>query len=413
VNFHQETLPNGVTVLAECSEHAVSTALGFFVRTGARDEAPQLAGVSHFLEHMAFKGTEERTGDDINRMFDEIGAKYNAYTTEEHTVYHAVVLPEYVAQTIDLLGDLLRPTLRDDDFGMEKKVILEEIGMYADSPTWTAYERAMRLHFTDHPLGNSVLGTKETVGALSPTDMRSYLDANYSPDNVIVAATGKVDWPRFRDLISTKCGGWTPRTRPRQVPRSYKSASGELIVADRFVQECALLMAPAPAADSPLRAAADVLASILGDDTGSRFHWALAEPGKVDSIEFGFHEYEGVGAFMLTATCNPELVEENLSTVRKILNEVVQNGVTAQEVDQARNKIAARTVLAAERPRNRLGPLGYNWSYRREYRTVDAELGELKAITPKQVQAVLAEFPPTPTTTVCLGPLKKVTGLDS
>ena len=130
--LHQAVLPNGLEVLAECSPHALSSAIGFFVRTGSRDETPELAGVSHFLEHMAFKGSQRRSADDVNREFDDIGAKYNAYTTEEHTVFHAAVLPEYLDRAVDLLADLLRPTLREDDFSMEKKVILEEIGMYAE-----------------------------------------------------------------------------------------------------------------------------------------------------------------------------------------------------------------------------------------------------------------------------------------
>src|SRR5271155_4315444 len=132
--FHSHKLANGLQVIGESSPSARSAALGFFVRTGSRDETPEVSGVSHFLEHMVFKGTPHRTADQVNREFDRIGADYNAFTSEENTVFHAAVLPEYLPRAIDILADILRPSLRAEDFDTEKKVIIEEIGMYDDQP---------------------------------------------------------------------------------------------------------------------------------------------------------------------------------------------------------------------------------------------------------------------------------------
>src|SRR5687768_10605119 len=167
MTFHQHTLPNGLQLIGETSPAAKSVALGFFVRTGARDETPDVSGVTHFLEHMVFKGTPRRTALDVNRDFDRIGANYNAFTSEENTVFYAAILPEYLPQAADVLADILRPSLRTEDFDMEKKVIIEEIGMYDDQPMWSAYDRARKLYFAQHPLGNSVLGTAETITALT------------------------------------------------------------------------------------------------------------------------------------------------------------------------------------------------------------------------------------------------------
>ncbi len=136
--FHSQTLPNGLQIIAETSPSARSMAIGFFVRTGSRDETAEVSGVSHFLEHMVFKGTPRRSALDVNREFDRIGAHYNAFTSEENTVFYAAILPEYVAQAVDVLSDILRPSLRGDDFDMEKNVIIEEIGMYEDQPMWSA-----------------------------------------------------------------------------------------------------------------------------------------------------------------------------------------------------------------------------------------------------------------------------------
>src|SRR6266516_1420434 len=147
MTFHQHTLPNGLQLIGETSPSAKSVAVGFFVRTGARDEAPDESGVTHFLEHMVFKGTPRRTALDVNRDFDRIGARYNAFTSEENTVLYAAILPEYMPQAVDILADIRRPSLRGDDFDMEKNVIIEEIGMYEAQPMWSAYDHAKRVYF--------------------------------------------------------------------------------------------------------------------------------------------------------------------------------------------------------------------------------------------------------------------------
>src|SRR5437764_12575694 len=146
-------------------------ALGFFVRTGSRDETSEVSGVSHFLEHMIFKGTPRRSALDVNRDFDRIGAHYNAFTSEENTVFYAAILPEYLPEAVDILADILRPSLRGQDFELEKNVIIEEIGMYDDQPMWSAYDQAKRSFFAEHPLANSILGTADSIRALARDQM--------------------------------------------------------------------------------------------------------------------------------------------------------------------------------------------------------------------------------------------------
>src|SRR6202790_5178128 len=186
--FHSHKLPNGLQIVGETSPSARSVALGFFVRTGARDESDEVSGVTHFLEHMVFKGTPRRTALDVNRDFDRIGAHYNAFTSEENTVFYAAILPEYLPQAVDILADILRPTLRDDDFDMEKNVIIEEIGMYEDQPMWSAYDAAKKLYFHDHALGNSILGTADSIRALKRDQMHAYFQRRYVPGNIAVVA---------------------------------------------------------------------------------------------------------------------------------------------------------------------------------------------------------------------------------
>ena len=215
-------MPNGLEIVAECNGAAYSTAMGFFVKTGSRDETDDVAGVSHFLEHMVFKGTPTRSADDVNREFDEMGADYNAYTNEENTVFYAAVLPEYQDRAVELLADILRPALREDDFDTEKKVILEEIQMYEDQPPFGADDKCRAAYFGPHPLGQSVLGTAESVAALTAEAMRDYFRRRYSPGNIVLAAAGRVDFDALvaagravlRRLGTASAGARSSRPRP-------------------------------------------------------------------------------------------------------------------------------------------------------------------------------------------------------
>ncbi|MEO2091533.1 MAG: pitrilysin family protein, partial [Gemmataceae bacterium] len=157
--FHTHRLPTGLQLIGETLPSSRSASVGFFVRTGSRDEHAAESGVSHFLEHMVFKGTPRRTALDVNRDFDRIGANYNAYTSEENTVYYAAVLPEYLPQAVDILADILRPSLRVEAFATEKQVILEEIKMYEDRPDQMADEYLSSLIFHDDTLGRPIIGS--------------------------------------------------------------------------------------------------------------------------------------------------------------------------------------------------------------------------------------------------------------
>src|SRR5712692_3447785 len=228
--FHKQSLKNGLQIIGETNPSARSVALGFFVRTGSRDETSPVSGVTHFLEHMVFKGTPHRTALDVNRDFDKIGAHYNAYTSEENTVFYAAILPEYLPQAVDILADILRPSLRVEDFDMEKNVIIEEIGMYEDQPMWSAYDHAKRIYFADHPLGNSILGTPESIRALRRDQMHAYFERRYVAPNITVVAAGNLDWPRFVALVEEHCTGWSQGSAGRQGVRETRGSEAFQVI---------------------------------------------------------------------------------------------------------------------------------------------------------------------------------------
>jgi predicted Zn-dependent peptidase len=380
-------------------------AVGFFVRTGARDETPEINGVSHFLEHMVFKGSERRNAFDVNREFDEIGARYNAFTSEENTVFWGAVLPEYLTKLVDLLSDMLRPTLRSEDFDLEKKVILEEIGMYQDQPMWCAYEGIMREHFGSNPLGNSVLGSCESVGGLSRVQMKEYFDKRYVTGNLLVGVAGHFDWNRFVELVSGACTNWPTGPRTRHVLPAPGTGGFRVLTQKKIQQEHILLMASAPSAESADRFGADVLASAVGDGTGSRLFWELVDPGLAETAELDYHEFQGTGTFMTYVCCEPDNVSECMQRIRKIYGQVTAENISADELQQVKNKAASRIVLRSERPMGRLLPLGFNWVYRQEYRTVDDDLATLGAVQLQDLARVLSMHPLDRITTVAIGPM--------
>ena len=409
MKFRHETLDNGLEVVAECNDAAYSMGVGFFVRTGARDETDEVAGVSHFLEHMVFKGTPRRSAEAVNRDFDEIGAHYNAFTSEENTVYYASVLPEYQEPSIDLLADIMRPSLRGEDFDMEKKVIIEEIQMYADQPPFGMDDHIKALHFGRHPLARSVLGTVDTIGALTVDQMRGYFESRYSPGNVFVAAAGKVDFDALVKQVAARCGHWTVQTAPRDTPRADSAVAFECIERESSTQQYILQLADGPASEDADRYAAKLLATIIGDDSGSRLYWELVDPGLVETASLGHYEYQGLGMLFTWLSCAPEDAAENFARLQAIYRLAEVKGFSPEELRQARSKVKARVVLGSERPRNRLFNVGGNWMQRREYRSVASDLATLDGVTLYDLHAELAKYPLSRASTVTIGPLKEFT----
>jgi predicted Zn-dependent peptidase len=292
---------------------------------------------------------------------------------------------------------------------MEKNVIIEEIGMYEDQPTWSAYDHAKRAYFADHPLGNSVLGSVASIRGLSRDQMHGYFQRRYVAPNITVVAAGNLDFGRLVGLAEEACGSWNGGPAGRENIRDTAgSGSFEVMTKDKVTQEHVILIAPGPAANDPLRHAADTLALAIGDDSGSRLYWALVDPGLADSADCSFHEYEGTGSFYTSFSCDPSRAEECLSLVRGVLAAVRRDGITLEELQQAKSKILSRVVRGSERPMGRMQALGMSWTYLGQYRSVDDELKAFEAVDLKAIRAVLDRYPIDQTSTLALGPIKQM-----
>jgi predicted Zn-dependent peptidase len=405
LEFREHTLANGLEIACECNDQAYSTALAFLVKTGARDEPEGIAGVSHFLEHMAFKGTRTRTAESVNREFDEMGADYNAFTAEEATVYYAAVLPEFQDRAVELLADLLRPTLPPHEFDSEKQVIIEEILMHEDHPPFGAEEKCKAAHFGTHPLARSVLGTVESITGLDVEAMREYLDRRYTPGNIALVGTGRIDFDALVSAAGRYCGSWEPGKAGRTQEPARSGADFVALRKETAAQQYVVQMADGPSATDADRYAAGLLTTVLGDETGSRLFWDLVDPGLAEQAGLSHVEYGDAGLYVTHMSCAPERAADNLRRILDLLREAESEGVTEEELRQAKSKLSSRVVLSAERPSNRLSAVGTEWVLRRQYRSVRDVLDELAAVTPDDVSRVLARFPLSRATTVTIGPV--------
>jgi predicted Zn-dependent peptidase len=404
--FRHHTLDNGLEIVAEFNPDAYSSAYAFFVRTGSRDESEEISGVSHFLEHMVFKGSAKRTAEQVNRDLDDLSVDSNAGTGEEKTVYYATTLPDDQEKIVELLSDMMRPLLRQEDFDVEKKVILEEIAKYDDQPPYLADDKCRAAFFGDHPLGKSVLGTTESVGGLRREQMLAYFEQRYSPRNMVLAAAGNVDFDALVRHAQSHCGHWQAFDAPRQLAPVQPRSNFKVVHKPLAVQEYVVQLAAAPSTTDDDRYAARVLATIVGDESGSRLFWELVDTGQAESAAIGTQEYQGAGVFLTWLSCLPDLAEDNLRRIGDIVRAVEADGVTEEELAQAKNKLCAHFVLHSERPTNRLFSVGNAWIQRRQYKTVREAVDIYRAVTIDDINRVIKKYPLSKTATVAIGPLK-------
>ena len=393
LTFQKTTLDNGLTIIGEHNPQAQSFAAGYFVKTGSRDETQEVAGVSHFLEHMMFKGTPRRSPADINREFDELGANYNAYTSDERTVYYGAVLPERGPKLLDLLSDMMRPALRQEDFDLEKNVILEEIAMYEDRPSFKVFEEGNEHFYNGHPLGNSVLGSTDSIRALEREQMLGYFERRYAADNLLLTVAGNYDWEALTSQVDELTREWQPSEPTRSYPELNPNAEDVTLENPRLKRVHVASYALGVDAQDELRYAAGILAHCVGDSSGSRLYWALVDKGLVESASFSHDSADGAGVFIGYLSTGPEELENALEIYRNVLQEVQSQGLSDEEWRRAQRKLATGLTLRGETPFGRLMSLGSSYQYLNEYRSVQDVVDTIMNTSKEDAQRLLDRKP--------------------
>ncbi|MDR1925420.1 MAG: insulinase family protein [Planctomycetaceae bacterium] len=412
--FRQTTLSNGLKVIAEINDNAYSASVGFFVKTGSRNESDSILGASHFLEHIIFKGSESLSAIDVNRRLDELGADGNAYTNNEQTVFHISLLPEFVEDAVMLFGDILRPAFRENDFETEKQVILEEIQMYNDQPPFGADNTIRKIFFGNHPLGNNILGTKETVTNLTISQLRNYHNTHYTPDNIILLGTGRIDFDVFCECARKVCGQWQPihsSTQSTFCPnniakhhRVHGTSGFYRLQKESASQQYTMIFSDSPCGMDAANTAASLLTDIIGDASGSRLYWELVDNGIADTACMSTYEYSDNGFFGTVLVNEPDELQKVLRTTKKIFEQVMKNGITQDELERAKNKALSATIMDNERPEGRLFTIGDELAISGIYRTLKQEIELIKNITINDIHNVLKIYPLNKNLTLTIGP---------
>jgi len=406
MEFKKKILSNGLSIIGEVNKSAKSAAVGFFVKTGSRDETKQINGVSHFLEHMLFKGTDRLNAFEVSESFDRMGAQFNASTNEETTVFYSAVLPEYLEDTTRLWAELMRPALRDEDFNIEKNVIKEEIAMYQDTPSFDVTDRCKSMYFNGHPCGNSVLGSVESIDALRADQMREYFISRYSPNNMVLVYSGNFGWGQICSVAENCCSRWEKQEVKRVIEEFSGSRKQGRLEKPNLAVEHICLMSHAASFQDRHRFAALLMATIIGDDVGSRFFWQLVDKALAEVATMQFGPMDGTGAFYSYIRCSKENTTKVLDTVSDIFGELSKSGVTEDELEKAKNKTLSALVIKNELPMGRLVDLGFNWTYLGQYRTVEDDINSIKAVTTDEIHLLIEKLKPGEFTQFSIGPAK-------
>lgn len=393
--FHTHRLSNGLQIVAQPMPDFESVAVSYHVRTGSRDEYdPNIAGVSHFLEHMMFKGTQTLDWQQITLEFNKIGAELNAFTSHESTVYYARVLGEYLDRAVELLSDMMYPRLAESDFEMEKEVIVNEIARSEDQPYNTTYRRLMQTYFGNHPLGHDVLGTPESIRGMKVEQMRDYWKRRYAANNLILSIAGNFDWNHILELAEQQCSKWRVGDSGRDVAHYEPSQPINNVMVDtKLKQQIMIVAMPSVDVKDPDYYAAAIGGSILGDSDGSRLYWNIYQKGLAESASAGIWAMEGTGIMLMEANSTPEEAPRVLKLLRAELDSLLDDGVHEDELQRAKDKWISSMVLSSESTFSRMRSIANDWVTEGRLVTVEEEIARVEKITTQDVMRALHRLP--------------------
>lgn len=388
------TLNNGVRVISEEMSHVRSVSLGVWIRTGSRRETSQENGISHFIEHMLFKGTKNRSAEEIARSVDSIGGGLDAFTAKEMVSYNTKVLDEHLPIAFDVLADMVRnPLFREEDIEKEKGVILEELKMEVDNPEYLLHDIFSSNFWKDHPLGKPIIGSKDTIRAFDRGMIDAYFQRYYSPSNILITAAGNLNHAQLVDLAREHfedlrvSGTLAPEVAP--VPHA------RLVFRDKKSLEQTHLYMGVPAYPFPheLRFACYTLNTILGGGMSSRLFQNIREKqGLAYAVYSELSMYRDTGCMAIYAGTAVETAGKVIDSIVKEFRELKDNLVPAEELRRAKDNLKGSFMLGLESTSSRMGNLARQDLYFQRFFTLDEMLESIEAVTAEQVREIAREF---------------------
>ncbi|QEE29729.1 insulinase family protein [Terriglobus albidus] len=394
-NIRKTRLPNGLLVLTERMPHLRSVSMGVWVGTGSRDEAPELNGISHFVEHMVFKGTTSRSAQQIAREVDAIGGNLDAFTGKETVCFNIKVLDSNIAAAMDVLADLvLHPTFTPDDIVREQSVILEEIKMDEDNPDYLVHELFTQNFWKDDALGRPILGTKKTVSSFRQQTVFDFYAGHFTAANMVFSAAGNLDHHTFVALVEQHFSGLSATSSAlpgRACPRAQHHLTLRNKKSLEQVQIC--LGTAAPAVASQLRYPVYLLNTILGGGMSSRLFQTIREDrGLAYSIYSEMNPFRDTGSLCVYAGTAPEKAKEAILLTVSELSRLKQELVTEDELERAKNQLKGNIVLGLESSSSRMANLARQQMYFDRFFTVDEIIDQVEAVTREDLQVLAQEL---------------------
>jgi predicted Zn-dependent peptidase len=395
-NIRRTRLPNGLLVLTESIPHIRSVSMGVWVNSGSRDESLALNGISHFVEHMVFKGTTSRSASQFAREADAIGGNLDAFTGKESICFNIKVLDEHIAPALDLLADLvLHPTFTPEDLAREQGVILEEIKMDEDNPDYLVHETFTQNFWKGHPLGRPILGTTKTVGSFTQQIVFDYYASRFTPRNLVFSAAGHLDHDTFVAQVADHFSGLAASSETPLVHIPAPSPHPHITLKRKKsleqVQLC--LGVPAPPVDSPQRYAVYLLNTMLGGGMSSRLFQSIREDkGLAYSIYSETNPFRDTGCLAIYAGTSAAKTPEVLQLTMAELSRLKQDPVPDAELKRAKDQLKSNIVLGLESSASRMSNLARQEMYFGRFFSVDEIIAEVEAIGPAEVQALAQQL---------------------
>jgi predicted Zn-dependent peptidase len=393
-DIHTTALPNGIKVITESMAHVRSVSVGIWIASGSRRESAEENGISHFIEHMLFKGTANRSAEEIARSVDSIGGNLDAFTAKEMVCFNTKVLDEHLPRAMDVLSDLvLNPSFRDEDIEKEKGVILEEIKMDADSPDYLVHEIFSANFWKDHPLGKPILGTRETVKRFNQAMVQDYYRSVYTPSNLLVTAAGNLDHEHLVNLVREQFEALPVRTPepPQASPATHARISLRSKKELEQVHVCLGVPSyPIPHAD---RFTCYVLNTILGGGMSSRLFQNIRErQGLAYAVFSELNPYSDTGCMSVYAGTSLEAAKQVVESVLKEFADLKQQPAPAEELRRAKDHLKGSLMLSLESTSSRMSNLARQEMHFHRFFSLDELAESIEQVTADDVQRVAETF---------------------
>lgn len=385
------TLPNGLRVIAEYIPHFPSVSVGLWIGAGSMYESEAENGLSHFVEHMLFKSTENRTTKEIAVEMDALGGQVNAFTSKECTCYYAKVIAEHLSRATELLADLLlRARMDEEEFEKERGVILEEIAMCEDTPEDLVYDLLAEAYFGDHALSRPILGTAEQIASVTREALIEFKRRHYRPDNTVLAVAGRFDLDELKALAARCFGGWHAEGNT-PLPPPVNICDGRVITKEKDIEQVHLCLAfPGVAQDDDGLYALSVLNNLFGGGMSSRlFQRIREEMGAAYSVYSFPSAYANCGTFSVYAGTSPEMAQRVADELHAQIGALLAGGVTDEEFAMAKDQLRVSYVLGLESSSSRMSSIGRNKLLRGEAIDPEEVVRRIEVVTKADVERIM------------------------